>query len=162
MNDTKPTQFYFSLPRAIALLFGGDATRSESNGFEARLISLLVYSIHYLFFATMLVHSDLPGWLAILLLLPLAVAIWPFWLLLIYFTSLIIKLLRLSGLFQTLPTRRAQSILWGILTTVMAGEILKWHPWLWQLALIWLLAVMLNLAAALVLSFSDAARGFDE
>ena len=157
--DKKPVQFYYSLPRAIALLLGGNAQRSESNGFEALLVGLWVYLIHYLFFYT---HSLPNRWLAPLCLIITLFAVWLIWLILVYLNWLIIKFLRLFGLFKTLPNRRAQSILWGILTTIMAGDLLLSHPWLWQLAMIWLLVVVLNLVAAMVLSYSDAARGFDE
>ena len=54
MNKTGTRQFYFSLFRLLALFRGGDARRAESNGFEAWLVGLMIYSIHYLFFATLL------------------------------------------------------------------------------------------------------------
>ena len=151
-------QFYFSLFRVIALLRGGDARRAESNGFEAWLVGLMIYSIHYLFFATLFVPSQLEPWLTALLLVALAFWIWLFWLLLLYINSVIIKLLRICGLFRTLPIRRAQSILWGISTTAMACVLLKSSPALRELGAIWLVAVAMNLVAALVLTFSDAAR----
>ena len=115
MNKSDKRQFYFSLFRLIALLRGGDARRAESNGFEAWLVGLMIYSIHYLFFATLFIPSHLEPWLTALLLVALAFWVWLFWLLLLYLNSVIIKLLHLCGLFRTIPTRRAQSILWGIL-----------------------------------------------
>ena len=151
-------QFYFSLFRAIALLRGGDARRAESNAFEGWLVGLMIYSIHYLFFATMLDPSHLEPWLTALLLIALAFWIWLFWLLLLYLNSVIIKLLRICGVFRTLPIRCAQSILWGILTTAMACVLLKSNPALRELGAIWLVAVAMNLVAALILTFSDAAR----
>jgi hypothetical protein len=149
--------FYFSLFRVIALLRGGDA-RTEGNGFEAWLVGLMIFSIHYLFFATLFVPSHLGPWLTGLLLVALAFWIWIFWLLLLYLNSVIIKLLRTCGLFCTLPIRRLQSILWGILTTAMACVLLKSNPALRELGAIWLVAVAMNLVAALILTFSDAAR----
>lgn len=162
MNETDKRQFYFSLLRAIAMLRGGDARRTESNGFEAWLVGLTMYSIHYLFFATQFVPSNLEPWLRGLLLIALVFWIWLFWLLLLYLNSVIIKLLRLCGLFQTIPTRRAQSILWGISTTAMAGVLLKSSPSLRELGAIWLLAVVMNLSSAVILAFSDAARSPQE
>jgi hypothetical protein len=150
--------FYFSLFRVIALLRGGDPRRAESNGFEAWLVGLMIFSIHYLFFATLFVPSDLEPWLTALLLVTLAFWIWLFWLLLLYLNSLIIKLLRTCGIFHTLPIRRAQSILWGISTTAMACMLLKSSPALRELGAIWLVAVAMNLVAALILTFSDATR----
>jgi len=151
-------RFYFSLFRVIALLRGGDASRAESNGFEAWLVGLMIYSIHYLFFATLFVPSDLEPWLTALILVALAFWIWLFWLLLLYINSVIIKLLRICGLFRTLPIRRVQSILWGISTTAMACVLLKSNPALREVGAIWLVAVAMNLVAALILTFSDAAR----
>ncbi len=157
-SDKRSPQFYFSLLRVIAMLRGGDARRAESNGFEAWLVGLTIYSIHYLFFATLFIPSNLEPWLTALLLVALAFWIWLFWLLVLYINSVIIKALRLCGLFRRIPTRRAQSILWGISTTAMACVLLKSSPFLRELGAIWLVAVAMNLASAVVLAFSDAAR----
>ena len=158
MNKSNKSQFYFSLLRVIAMLRGGDARRAESNGFEAWLIGLTIYAIHYLFFSTLVIPSKLEPWLTALLLIALAFWIWLFWLLLLYINSVIIKALHMCGLFRTIPTRRAQSILWGILTTAMAYALLKSSPSLRELGAIWLVAVVMNLASAVVLAFGDAAR----
>jgi hypothetical protein len=154
--------FYFSLLRLIAMLRGGDARRAESNAVEAWLAGLIIYAIHYLFFATLLSPLIRQPWLTALLLVVLAFWIWLFWLFLLYLNSLIIKLLRLGGLFRMLPARRAQSILWGILTTAMACVLLKGSPAPRELGAIWLVAVAMNLAAAVVLVFSDAAHSSGE
>ena len=157
MNSAK-RQFYFSLFRVIAMLRGGDARRAESNGFEAWLVGLMIYSVHYLFFASLFFTSNLAPWLTALLLVLFAFWVWLFWLLLLYVNSVIINLLRVVGLFRMLPTRRAQSILWGITTTAMACALLKSHPALRELGAIWMVAVAMNLFAALVLAFSNAAH----
>ena len=151
-------KFYFSLFRAIALLRGGDTRRAESNAFEGWLVGLMIYSIHYLFFATLFVSSHLEPWLTALLLVALTFWIWLFWLLLLYLNSVIIKFLSICGFFRTLPIRRAQSILWGTSTTAMACVLLKSNPALREVGAIWLVAVAMNLVAALILTFSDAAR----
>jgi hypothetical protein len=158
MNKTSKRQFYFSLLRVIAMLRGGDARRTESNGFEAWLVGLMIYSIHYFFFATLFIPSNLEPWLTAVLLVALAFWIWLFWLLLLYINSVIIKALHICGLFRTIPTRRAQSILWGISTTAMAFVLLKSSPALRELGAIWLVAVAMNLVSAVVLVLSDAAR----
>jgi hypothetical protein len=157
-SDKRAPQFYFSLLRVIAMLRGGDARRTESNGFEALLIGLTIYSIHYLFFATLFIPSNREPWLTALLLVALAFWIWLFWLLLLYINSVIIKVLHGCGLFRAIPTRRVQSILWGISTTAMAYALLKSSPSLRELGAIWLVAVAMNLASAVILAFSDAAR----
>ncbi len=159
MNETiRGPQFYFSLLRFIALLRGGDTRRAESNAVEARLVGLMMYLIHYLFFATKFVPSLLAPWLTSLLLVVVAFWVWLFWLLLLYINSVIIKLLRLCGLFRAIPARRIQSVLWGISTTAMACALLEGSPWVRELGAIWLVAVAMNLASALVLALSNAAR----
>jgi hypothetical protein len=159
MNETvRGPQFYFSLLRFIAMLRGGDTRRAESNAVEAWLVGLMMYLIHYLFFTTQFIPSRLAPWLTALLLIALAFWVWLFWLLLIYINSVIIKLLRLCGLFRTIPMRRAQSILCGISTTAMACALLKSSPWMRELGAIWLVAVAMNLISAVVLTFSNAAR----
>ncbi len=154
----KGPQFYFSLLRFIAMLRGGDARRAESNAVEAGLVGLMMYLIHYLFFAMHFVPSRSAPWLTALLLVAIAFWVWLFWLLLLYINSVIIKLLRLGGILRTMSTRRAQSILWGIFTTAMACALLTSGGWVRELGAIWLVAVAMNLASAVVLAFSNAAR----
>jgi len=158
MNKTGTRQFYFSLFRLLALLRGGDARRAESNGFEAWLLGLMMYSIHYLFFVTLLLPFNLQPWQTALVLVAGAFWVWLFWLLLLYINSVIIQALHVCGLFLSLPIRRAQSILWGICTTAMACALLQGSPALRELGAIWLVAIAMNLAAAAVLAFSDGAR----
>ena len=158
MDKSNNRQFYFSLFRVMAMLRGGDARRAESNGFEARLVGLMMYSIHYLFFATLLIPSNLEPWLTALLLVALAFWIWLFWLLLLYLNSVIVKVLRAVGFSRTIPIRRIQSISWGIVTTAMALELLQCSPWMRELGAIWLVAAAMNMTSALVLALSNAAR----
>ena len=154
MNETvnQGPQFYFALLRFLALLRGGDARRAESNAVEGRLVGLMMYLIHYLFFATQIIPLGLAPWLIALLLIALAFWVWLFWLLLLYINSVIIKLLRFCGIFRAIPTRRAQSILWGIATTAMACVLLKSTGWIRELGAIWLVAVAMNLLCAAVLA----------
>jgi hypothetical protein len=158
MNKSDQRQFYFSLFRLITMIRGGDARRAESNGFEAWLVGLLIYSIHYTFFATLFIPSNLGSWPTALLLVALAFWIWLFWVFLLYINSLIVTALHRCGLFRTLPTRRVQSILWGILTTSMACWLLNRSPSLREVGAFWLVAVAMNLSSAVVLAFSNAAR----
>ena len=158
MNRNHKKAFYFSLFRLIATFRGGNAARAESNAVEAWLAGLLVYLIHYLFFATRFIPSNFKPWLTALLLVALAFWVWLFWLFLLYLNSVIIYLLHLGGLFRAIPSRRLQSALWAILTTTMASTLLKSSPALREVGAIWLVAVAMNLAAAVVLTFSDGAR----
>src|SRR4026207_1932159 len=102
MNKSDQRRYYFSLFRLIAMFCRGNAKRAESNGFEAWLIGLTIFSIHYLFFATLFIPSNLEPWLTALLFVALAFWIWLFWLLLLYINSVIIKLLQVCGLFRTI------------------------------------------------------------
>jgi hypothetical protein len=162
MNQDNKRQFYFSLFRVLAMLRGGNASRAESNGFEAWLVALMMYAIHYLFFATLFVPSHLEPWLTALLFVALAFWVWLFWLFLLYINSVFIKFLHLCGFFRAIPIRRVQSVLWGILTTAMACALLKSSPAPRELGAIWLVAVAMNLIAAVVLAFSDASSGTGE
>lgn len=162
MNTSPKRQFYFSLFRFIAHLRGGDTRRSESNGLESLLVGLTIYLIHYLFFAAQLFLLNLSLWLTALLLVALAFWIWPFWLIVIYGNSLIIKILRLCGFCRRISIRRVQSILWGTLTTAMACALLDESPLLHEFGAIWLVAVAMNLLTAVALVFSNAARSSEE
>ncbi|HEV2840663.1 MAG TPA: hypothetical protein VGW39_05000 [Chthoniobacterales bacterium] len=159
MNETnkRDPRFYFSLPRFIALLRGGDTRRAERNAVEAWFVGLMMYLVHYLFFAHYL-PPRLAPWQTALLLIVLAFWVWLFWLLLLYLNSVIIKLLHLGGLFRTVATRRAQSIFWGLFTTAMACALLEDSPWVREIGAIWLVAVAMNLASAVVLALSNATR----
>lgn len=158
MDKADKGLFYFSLLRVVAMLRGGEAGRTESNGFEARVVGLTIYSVHYLFFAMLFIPPKLEPWLTALSLVALAFWIWLFWLLLLYVNSVIVKAFHLCGLFRTIPIRRAQSVLWGISTTAMACALLKSSPGPRELGAIWLVAVTMNLASAVVLALSDGAR----
>jgi hypothetical protein len=158
MNQNRKRQFYFSLFRLIAMLRGGSTARAESNAVEAWLAGLMVYLIHYLFFATLFIPANYGAWLTAFLLVALAFWVWFFWLLFLYLNSVIIRVLHWCGVFRAIPTRRLQSILWGILTTAMAWTLLKSSPAPREAGAIWLVAVAMNLTAAVVLAFSDGAR----
>ena len=157
MSDQPRPHFYFSLLRLMGMLRGGDTTRSEKNGTEAWVASVAIYLINFLFFAQF-VPVTLNVWWTALWLIALAFFVWLFWLLLLYFNSLVIKFLRLFGFFRNIPTRRAQSVLLGISATAMALDMARRGSWMGEIAAIWLVAVGMNLAAALVLAFRDGAR----
>lgn len=154
MNTLDPgrPRFYFALPRLISMMRGADGRRAESNGTEAWVASLAIYVIYYLFFAQF-GPAQLKLWQTTLWLAALVFLVWFCWLLILYFNSLIIKLLRLAGLFRSIPTRRAQSILLGTWATAMAFHLLARGSWIGEVASIWLVAVAMNLAAAVVLAF---------
>jgi hypothetical protein len=159
MNTLDPGRphFYFALPRLIAMMRGAGGGRAENNGTEAWTASLAIYLINYLFFAQF-IPTHLKLWQTALSLAALVFLVWFFWLLVLYFNSFIIKLLRFGGLFRTIPTRRAQSILLATWATAMAFDLLSRGSWIGEVASIWLVAVVMNLAAAAVLAFRHGVR----
>ena len=159
MNEVSKTQprFYFSLLRLLAVLRGSDARRAEKNGVEACLAGIAIYLISYLFFAQF-IPDDLEIWQSALLLLVLAFFVWLFWLIVLFINSLVIKLLRFCGVFQRIPIRRAQSVLLGISASAMAWHLLQRGSWMAEIAAIWLIAVAMNLAAAIVLAVQNGVR----
>jgi len=155
--DPSRPRFYFSLLRLMALLRGADATRAETNEPEAWLAGVAMYLISFLFFAQF-IPTDRTPWLTALSLIVLTFLVLLFWLLVLYFNSLVIKLLRPAGFFQSIPIRRAQSILLGLCATTMALDLARGGSWMGEIAGIWLVAVALNLAAAIILAFRNGTR----
>jgi hypothetical protein len=156
MNEShrQPVRFYFALPRLLAMLRGGDTRRAEQNATEAWVVGIATYVISYLFFAGFV--PDTLGWgLRGLILALLTFLVWLFWLLALYLNSLILKLLRELGLFRTIPMRRGQSVLIATTVTAMAFGLLQRSPLAGEFGAIWLTAVAMNLAAAMILAFRD-------
>ena len=150
-------RFYFALPRLMARWRGGDSARAEQNEAEAWIAGLAVYAVSYLFFFQ-LTPVGLRWWLAIPLWIVLAFVVLLFWLLVLYLDSLVIRFGRVIGLFRTIPDRRAQSILIGTTTTAMAVALLAHGAWISEIAVIWLISVAMNLAAAALLALGNGSR----
>ena len=146
-------EFNFSLPRLLAAPPGRKHFRSERNGTEARLAGgfnhLVVFAcIFHLLTARVSLTT------ALLLLLPIAVLVWIFWLLLLYLNSWIIYFGRKAGFAQALPDNRAQTALITGLTSAMAVYLLFTPSFLRWLGAAWLLLVALNLLAAALLALT--------
>lgn len=159
MNESHhlPVRFYFALPRLLAMLRGGDPRRAEQNGTEAWAAGIATYVISYLFFAGF-VPDTIDSWLQGLTFFVLAFLVLLFWLLALFLNSLILKLLRGLGLFRTIPARRGQSLLVGTTITAMAFGLLQRGSLSGEFGAIWLIAVAMNLAAAMILAFRDGDR----
>ncbi len=142
---------YFALPRLIRKLRGGNAARSEESWLEAYVLGAVVYLISYLFTANLLLPK-LNWWQTAITLPLLLFALWISWLIVLYLNSLIAKGCERVGLCADLPRRRVQSVLMGILTTMFAAQLLTANPWLRTIGALWIVAVALNLAAALLLA----------
>src|SRR5215211_5767066 len=144
-------EFNFSLPRLLAAPPGRKHFSSERNGTEARLAGgfnhLVVFSCIF-----QLLTARVSLTTALLLLLPIAVLVWIFWLILLYVNSWIIYFIRKAGLAQSLPDNRAQTALITGLTCGMAAYLFFTPAWLRWLGTAWLLLVSLNLLAAALLA----------
>ena len=147
---TQP-RFYFALPRLVAKLCGGSEMRSESNGWETHLAGLLIFVVSELM-AMEVVARNIGGWKRAAVLLVCASALWIFWPAVIFINSLIIRLVRTFGWFERTPDRYVQSVLIGVLTTLFAWRIMSAGPVIQIIAMIWMVAVIANLSAAIVLA----------
>ena len=154
MNEHRPPRFYFALPRLLALLRQGDTRRAELNGVEAWTGNVAIFVVWYLFFARF-VPGHLVWWLAVPALIALAVLVLLFWLLALYLNSLILELPRRFGFFRSLPARRGQAVLISAATTAMALQLVQGGALSGEIGAIWLVAVAMNLGAALILVLRD-------
>jgi hypothetical protein len=69
---------------------------------------------------------------------------------------LIIKAARAVGLLRQIPNSRAQGVLVGAVASGFALHLVAVGSWMRVLGAIWLIAVSLNLCAAVILAFTDA------
>jgi hypothetical protein len=157
MSTGEFPRFYFALPRLLATFRGGCSKRAENNGGEAWIASIASYLVSYLFFAQF-IPATLGLWSGVLSFVLLAFLVWLFSLLALYLNSLVIKLLQVCGLFRFIPIRRAQSILVAGTASAMALQLLGDGGWSAEIAAIWIVAVVMNLAAAAILAFRNGDR----
>lgn len=150
-------RFYFALPRLCASLRGGGTGRSENHWLEANVAGGAVYLISCLF-AARLIFPEAASWQLISLLVPLAFGMLFVWMIMLYLNSLLVKLLRACGFFETLPNARAQSVLIGLLTTAFAFGLILNGSWMRLIGVAWVAGLGLNLAAAIVLGLKNGAR----
>jgi hypothetical protein len=142
---------YFALPRFFEKLRGRGGARSENNWREAYVVGSAIYLISYLLAANLML-ARLQFWQALIALPVLLFGMWIFWLIVLYVNSLIAKLCRACGLCPELPRNRIQSVLIGILTTAFAAQLMTSASWLRWIGAFWMMAVALNLTAALLLA----------
>jgi hypothetical protein len=130
---------------------GRSGTRSEENWREAYLAGVAVYLVTYLF-AVNLLRDRLSFGPAAIVLFLLLFGIWIFWLIVLYLHSLVVKAIWACGLCRDLSRNRVQSVLMGILTTAFAAQLVISGSWVRWVGALWLMAVALNLSAALLLA----------
>jgi hypothetical protein len=144
-------RFYFALPRLYERLRQRPSGRTELNFVEANIVGTAVMLISYLGIAHWVLR-DAARWQQVAFLLPVVVLTWLFWLILLYLNAQIIKLLRAAGAFAHLSNARLQSVLAGVAVTVFAYKLCDAGPLLGAIGLAWLVAVCLNLGAAVSLA----------
>lgn len=152
--ETRPAQYYFALPRLVASLRSQHAPRSENNWIEANIVGMGVMLVSYLAIARPLLRGAALA-TQLTLLLPLVLAMWPFWLLVLYLNALLIKLLRITGFLTDVSNARAQSILTALITTALAWQLLAGPPAMRAVGATWLVSVCLNFIAAAILAFRN-------
>ena len=141
---------YFALPR----LFRRRLRRSEDNGIEAHVVSVFVFIVNYLF-AVQLLTPVYSSWLFFPALVGLLFGVWIFWLALLYLNWLVAKLCWRCGLFNDLPANRIQSVIFGIITSIFAAELMASGRWFRWIGIVWIAAVALNLSASLLLALKN-------
>lgn len=139
-------RYYFALPR----LLSGKRTRTEQNFFEANAAGLLVFAVSY-FFAQEMLLRQASALRLILWAIPLAFGVWLGWLLLLYLNALILRALRQFGWLRATPDRHAQSLCIGFWMTLCSSYLLAGGTWRAWIGFLWIVALALNLFAALFL-----------
>lgn len=151
-NENVCGDFYFALPRLFNRIRGGSDRISESNAVEAYFGSIAAFMMSFLF-AWQLFAGRCTGWRAIAVGILLLFAVSGFWLLVFYINSLIIKTLRIAGIFRQMANRYAQDILIEIIVAVFACELATSISWTRWIGIFCLFLLGLNLATALFLAF---------
>ncbi len=143
--------FYFALPRLCSRLLGGKGERSERSAVEAFGVGVWMYFIHFGYAALALRLNDLSV-ASLLLIVLVAAAVWIWWLLIFYANSLVAKLLAMTPAFRSMPLREIASMIFCAETTLIAIALTRANSIFRWLALAWLIAVVLNGVAAIVIA----------
>ena len=117
-------------------------------------MSVFVFIVNYLF-AVQLLAPLYSSWLFFPALVGLLFGVWIFWLALLYLNWLVAKLCWRCGLFIDLPANRVQSVIFGIVTSIFAAELMASGRWFCWIGMVWIAAVALNLSAALLLALKN-------
>ena len=154
-NESAFGDFYFALPRLLHRLGGGTDKISEGNTAEAYLGGIVTFLVSFLF-AWQLFADRCTGWQAIAVGILLLLAVSILWLLVFYLNSLVIKILRIGGIFRKMANRHAQDILIEVLVAVFAYELAISVSWTRWIGISSLLLLGANFVAALLLNFRRA------
>jgi len=142
--------FYFSLPRLVGKILGCSSDSSEGGSLEAYVGSLVIFAITYLFFVD-LATPQLTGWKTVPLSVLLGFAVWIFWVAVLYLNWFLIQTFHLFGFFKRTPSLHLQDVLIGALITLFSAELSIRNSWLRWGGILWLIFLLANFAAALIL-----------
>ena len=156
--EPRELHYFFSLPRLIATLRGHNVERSERNWLEANVAGTAIHVVVFVFVARLLL-AGLPSWQQALLILPFVVFLWILWLILFYVNSLLIRVLRMLGLFHRRSDARAQGFVICLITTLCAVLLVIADSWMQVIGIFWIVLVSANLLAAGLLAASRHANG---
>ncbi len=151
-TDIKDPRFNFALPRLIAWLTGGNPERTERNWLEANVVGAFVMLLGYLGLRHWLSGSMTSVLGELVLVIPLILVTWFFWLLALSLGTAIIRLLRSTGMLTAVPDARAQSALVMTIATAFACALTRTSFWISVFAIAWIFAIGANLAAAVLLA----------
>src|ERR1017187_10290865 len=149
-NESAFGDFYFALPRLLHRMGGGTDKISEGNAAEAYLGGIVTFLVSFLF-SWQLLAGRCTGWQAIAVGIVLLLAVSILWLLVFYLDSLVIKILRIGGIFRKMANRHAQDILIQIVVAAFAYELAISVSWMRCIGFFCLLLLGVNFAAALLL-----------
>lgn len=142
-------RFYFALPRLLHAANGGNPVRTESNHLEACIAGAAFYLVTCAFVFEQFGRID-NLWARIGVAGASCFVVFFFWVLLVYVNALLIRVGR--NLFRKFPPDRvAQHAMLSMLTTLFAVALARGEGGFRLIGWGWLVAVALNLTAALLL-----------
>lgn len=148
-------RFYFALPRLAARLCGGSGVRSSQSFGEAHGVSVLIFTVTWLFAWRLAGSGHSLGFnVATLILLVPALFIW--WLFALTANWLAICTTHSLGWFRAVPNDRCQGVCIIAETTVFAAVLVRHDGWPAVVGAAWLIGVALNLMSAVLLAVIDA------
>jgi hypothetical protein len=156
-NENAFGDFYFALPRLLNRMRGGSDKISESNVVEAYFGGIVAFMVSFLF-AWQLFACRCLVWQAIAVGILLLFAVSIFWLVVFYFNSLLIKILRTCGIFCNMANRNVQDIFIQVVVVAFAYELSISVSWTRWIGIFCLLLIGVNLVAALFLALSRTLR----
>jgi hypothetical protein len=159
-NENAVGDYYFALPRLLNRIRGGSDKISESNAVEAYFGGIAALVVSFLF-SRQLFADPCPVWQAIAFGILLFFAVSICWLFVFYINSLIIKVLRIAGIFRKMANRHAQDILIEIIVAGFAYELSFSASWTRWIGIFCLLLLGANFAAALLLALGRERQSTD-